>query len=55
LTEKSGTDSVKVKLPCALTEHHAMKAFWGSGGIYSTIHSCHIQNEILNFSALMNI
>jgi hypothetical protein len=19
--------------PCALTEHHAMKAYWGSGGI----------------------
>jgi len=22
---------VKVKLSCALTEHHAMKAYWGSG------------------------
>jgi hypothetical protein len=20
---------VKVKLPCALTEHHAIKAYWG--------------------------
>jgi hypothetical protein len=24
---------VKVKCPCALTEHHAMKAYWGSGVI----------------------
>jgi hypothetical protein len=24
---------VKVKLPCALIEHHAMKVYWGSGGI----------------------
>jgi hypothetical protein len=27
---------IKVKgkiCPCALTEHHAMKAYWGSGGI----------------------
>jgi hypothetical protein len=23
----------KVIYPCALTEHHAMKACWGSGGI----------------------
>jgi hypothetical protein len=25
---------VKVKIcPCDLTEHHAMRAYWGSGGI----------------------
>jgi hypothetical protein len=24
---------VKVKLSLCLTKHHAMKAFWGSGGI----------------------
>jgi len=24
---------VKVKLSLCLTEHHAMKAYWGSGGI----------------------
>jgi hypothetical protein len=24
---------VKVKLSLCFTEHHAMKAFWGSGGI----------------------
>jgi hypothetical protein len=28
---------VKVKLSCALTEHHAMKAYWGSGGIVPQI------------------
>jgi hypothetical protein len=25
--------NVKVKLSLCLTEHHAMKAYWGSGGI----------------------
>jgi hypothetical protein len=24
---------IKVKLSMCLTEHHAMKAYWGSGGI----------------------
>jgi len=23
----------KVRCPCALTEHHAMEAYWGSKGI----------------------
>jgi hypothetical protein len=23
----------KIYVPCALTKHHAMKAYWGSGGI----------------------
>jgi hypothetical protein len=30
---KYGRYKVKVKLSCALTEHHAIKAYWGSGGI----------------------
>jgi hypothetical protein len=33
LIHKKG-NKVKVKsCPCALTEHHAMKAHWGNGGI----------------------
>jgi hypothetical protein len=28
---------VKVKLPLCLTKHHAMKAYWGSGGIVPLI------------------
>jgi len=28
---------VKVKLSLCLTKHHAMKAYWGSGGISSRI------------------
>jgi len=24
---------LQISCPCALTEHHAMKAYWGSGGI----------------------
>jgi hypothetical protein len=28
-----GDIKVKVICPCALTEHYAMKAYWGSGGI----------------------
>jgi hypothetical protein len=28
-----GKVNVKVKVPCALNEHHAMEAYWGSGGI----------------------
>jgi hypothetical protein len=28
---------VKVKLSLCLTKHHAMKAFWGSGGIAALI------------------
>jgi hypothetical protein len=26
-----------IKFPCALTEHHAMKVYWGSGGIAELI------------------
>jgi hypothetical protein len=26
-------EDVKVKLSLCLTKHHAMKAYWGSGGI----------------------
>jgi hypothetical protein len=29
----SFTEIVRSSCPCALTEHHAMKAYWGSGGI----------------------
>jgi len=25
--------------PCALTEHHAMKTYWGSGDIHNNLHS----------------
>jgi hypothetical protein len=28
--------------PCALTEHHAMKAYWGSGGIASLLWPRHL-------------
>jgi len=26
-----------IYLPCALIEYHAMKAYWGSGGIFPCI------------------
>jgi len=32
--------AVQIKMsviPCALTEHHAMKAYWGSGGIFTIL------------------
>jgi hypothetical protein len=32
LKEKYNTLTIKI-YPCALTEHHVMKACWGSGGI----------------------
>jgi len=28
---------VKLSLCCALAEHHAMKAYWGNGGIAALI------------------
>jgi hypothetical protein len=31
--ERKAKAKVKVKLSCALAEHHAMKAYWKSGGI----------------------
>jgi hypothetical protein len=31
--KEPGKGKVKVKLSLCLTEHHAMKAYWGSGGI----------------------
>jgi hypothetical protein len=31
--EPSDSIKVKVKLSLCLTKHHAMKAYWGSGGI----------------------
>jgi hypothetical protein len=30
---KPETCTRNVSCPCALTEHHAMKACWGSGGV----------------------
>jgi hypothetical protein len=32
-----GKSEVKVKFPCALTEHHAMEAYCGSGSIVPLI------------------
>jgi hypothetical protein len=29
----NGRQKVKVKLSLCLTQHHAMKTYWGSGGI----------------------
>jgi hypothetical protein len=36
-TKRSQDTAFKLSCPCALTEHHAMKTYWRSGGIIPRI------------------